>query len=122
MRAEIGKQWAALGESEKAIEDYRTGLEEPDANIAYLWEVIGEEAYSAGKVEESIEAFRGAVEIEPDRARSLVRLGELLAESSPEEARGFLERGRQRLSRTDYYWFQVIEEAEKKIGARSASR
>lgn len=122
IHAEIGKQWAALGDSDKAIESYQAGLKEPEANTAYLWEILGEEAYSAGRFEEAIEAFREAVKIEPDRARSLVRLGEMLAEESPEEARGFLEQGRKRLSRTDYYWHQIIEEAEKKIGGRSAGQ
>ncbi|MCA9438855.1 MAG: tetratricopeptide repeat protein, partial [Candidatus Omnitrophica bacterium] len=115
---EIGKRYGELGDLEKEIESYRSGLEEPGANKGYLWEVIGEAYYQSGRFEEAIPPFKNAIETEPQRARSLIRLGELLVDQDPDAARDYTEKGSALLGRTDYYWVQKADEIESKLGSQ----
>ncbi|MCB9783925.1 MAG: glycosyltransferase family 39 protein [Candidatus Omnitrophica bacterium] len=112
---EIGKRYSDLGDLENEIASYRKGLEEPEPKAGYLWEIIGEAYYQAGRFEDAVEPFRNALEADPNRSRSLIRLGEILAEKDPSASKGFIEKGRALLGRDDYYWIQKADEVEKNL-------
>lgn len=112
---EIGKRYSELGDLDREIESYRNGMNEPEAKEAYLWEIIGEACYQAGKWEAAVEPFENAIKADPHRARSLIRLGELIAKQDSDKARELMTKGRELLSRSDYYWIQKADEIEAEL-------